>query len=576
MAGISIRPAERAARVWRGATSDLTGERSELDSERARWIGLLEGQSRLIELIAKGAGLEQTLERLSVLIETVASSARCAIMLGDAHDGRLGHAIASSMPADLKTALEKSTHGTIGPIAACAVRREPVTIADVATEQRWLEFARLLRQFDFQCCAMQPILGQDGATLAVIVLCYSKLHALETDDCRLVDALCPLGRIAIESHRRVNALESANERFASIAASIPGVLYQRIVNLDTGDIRYSYISEGARDFFGVSPEEILADPKALFDCHAPEFRATFRENLLAASRELAMWDVEAPIIARDGKHKWSHAIARPRRLPDGSVLWSGVILDATRIKEANLALAASSRAKSDFLANMSHELRTPLNAIIGFSDVIRNELFGELKVPQYKSYIDDIHASGVHLLKLINDILDVAKIEAGKLELNDELVDLQELVGATLRLVRERADSQGVELAAQFPPPTPALLGDERKLKQILLNLLSNAVKFALPGGKAMVRVTLADNGGVTIVVTDTGIGIPSDYIGKAFDPFIQVDSGLNRKFNGTGLGLTLTKAMVELHGGTIELASALGQGTSVTMRFPAERTRIQ
>ncbi len=201
---------------------------------------------------------------------------------------------------------------------------------------------------------------------------------------------------------------------------------------------------------------------------------------------------------------------------------------------------------------------------------------GDLKVPQYKSYVDDIHASGVHLLKLINDILDVAKIEAGKLELNDELVDLHELVGTSLRLVRERAESQSVDLAAEFPPSMPALLGDERKLKQILLNLLSNAIKFTLPGGKATVRVSNADNGGLTVVVSDTGIGIPLEYIGKAFDPFVQVDSGLNRKFNGTGLGLTLTKAMVELHGGTIELASALGQGTSVTMRFPPERTRMQ
>jgi signal transduction histidine kinase len=577
MVGISARPSDRAAKAWRGASADRTREGSELDNERARWIGLLEGQSRLVELIAKGAGLEQTLERLGVLIETVASSARCAIMLRDAEDDHLERVMAPSLPTEFKAALkEVSAVGTSGPLEACAVRREPVTIVDVAAERRWPEFVRLLRQFEFSCCAMQPILGQDGKTLAVIVLCYSELHALETDDCRMVDALCPLARIAIESYRRVNALESTNERFASIAASIPGVLYQRVVDLDTADIRYTYISEGARDFFGVSPEEILADPNALFDCHGPEFRATFRENLLSASRDLTMWDVEAPIIARGGKHKWSHAIARPRRLPDGSVLWSGVILDATRIKEANLALAASSRAKSDFLANMSHELRTPLNAIIGFSDVIRNELFGELKVPQYKSYVDDIHASGVHLLKLINDILDVAKIEAGKLELDDELVDLRELIGTSLRLVRERAESQSVDLGAEFPAVTPALLGDELKLKQILLNLLSNAIKFTLPGGKATVRVSLADNGGLTIVVSDTGIGIPPEYIGRAFHPFVQVDSGLNRKFNGTGLGLTLTKAMVELHGGTIELASALGRGTSVTMRFPPERTRTQ
>jgi signal transduction histidine kinase len=287
---------------------------------------------------------------------------------------------------------------------------------------------------------------------------------------------------------------------------------------------------------------------------------------------MRMWDVEAPLIARDGTRKWSHTIARPQRLADGTVLWSGVILDATRTKEANIALAATSIAKAQFLANMSHELRTPLNAIIGFSDLMRKEANGPLAVAEYRDYVDDIHDSGTHLLKLINDILDISRLEAKKLDLDEEPLDVRAVVDASLRAMRERAAARGIAMSAEFPAELPHLVADERKLKQVLLNLLSNSIKFSECGATARVRVALDAGGGLHLSVADTGIGIAEHDLPKIFDPFFQADGGLDRRFEGSGLGLTLTKAIVELHGGTIELESRLGEGTVATVRFPPER----
>lgn len=242
------------------------------------------------------------------------------------------------------------------------------------------------------------------------------------------------------------------------------------------------------------------------------------------------------------------------------------------LTDAKLAAETANRAKSDFLATMSHELRTPLNAIIGFSELILQEAMGPLGNARYYDYVKDINTSGQHLLAIVNDLLDLTKAEAGRLELTVETISLRDVVGPPMRLLSERASNAGLTLAARIADDLPAFRADERKVKQVLLNLLSNAVKFTPAGGRIEITAGLTPSGDLAIAVKDTGIGIASEHFGKVFEPFGQVDNMLTRSREGTGLGLPLVKAIMELHGGGVQLDSTIGVGTTVTITVPAGR----
>jgi PAS domain S-box-containing protein len=242
------------------------------------------------------------------------------------------------------------------------------------------------------------------------------------------------------------------------------------------------------------------------------------------------------------------------------------------LREAKEAAEASDRTKSEFLANISHELRTPLNAIIGFSEVIAEAMMGPVGTPRYTEYARDIRNSGVHLLSIINDLLDISKIEAGRFELHEETAAPHELLEASIRLVRERAEKAGLRCEMLAPTDLPQLAVDPRAMKQILLNLLSNAVKFTPSGGSVRANAHLDAAGGLVFAVADTGIGMRPEDIPRALAPFTQIDSQFSRRHEGTGLGLPLAKKLVELHGGSLDLASTPGQGTTVTVRLPPTR----
>ncbi len=233
---------------------------------------------------------------------------------------------------------------------------------------------------------------------------------------------------------------------------------------------------------------------------------------------------------------------------------------------------AANQAKSEFLAAMSHELRTPLNAVIGFSEIIKDETFGPVGSTRYRDYANDINQSGQHLLDLINDILDLSKVEAGVDELHEEDIDIRDLTRAVFTLVGERARRESTKLELDLADDLPLLRADERKLKQILVNLLSNAIKFTEAGGLITLKAWCRSDSGFVFQVIDTGIGIAPEDIQKALSQFGQVDSDLNRQYDGTGLGLPLTKCLAELHGGGLDLQSQVGVGTTATIRLPASR----
>jgi two-component system cell cycle sensor histidine kinase PleC len=242
------------------------------------------------------------------------------------------------------------------------------------------------------------------------------------------------------------------------------------------------------------------------------------------------------------------------------------------LEEARGRAEAANQAKSQFLTIMTHELRTPLNAIIGFTDLMQNATFGAVEPPRYRDYVTDINDAANQLLAIINDVLDMAKIEQGKMVLYDEPVDLKDLIGVALRMVGERAQSARLSLASELPDETVTLHADARALRHILLNLLSNAIKFTPAGGGITVRLDLEPNGGVELAVADTGIGMAPEHVPVALTPFAQVENAYTRKYDGTGLGLPLVKSLVEMHGADLAIKSRLGAGTVVRISFAAER----
>jgi signal transduction histidine kinase len=242
------------------------------------------------------------------------------------------------------------------------------------------------------------------------------------------------------------------------------------------------------------------------------------------------------------------------------------------LTEAKGDAERSSRAKSEFLANMSHELRTPLNAIIGFSEVIKDERLGPVGTLAYGEYAEKIHESGLHLLDLVNDILDLSMVEAGAADVADEVVKVSTIVEAAVRLIGQTAAKRSLKIERDLPDRLPMLRADPRKLQQILLNLLSNAIKFTPPRGRVRLKAWNSEDGGFVIQVIDTGVGIAPEDIPKALSHFGRIGNVFTQQQGGTGLGLPLAKTLVELHGGSLDLQSAVGHGTTVTVRLPSAR----
>ena len=845
---------------------------------------LLKSQSELFQLSATGESLETVLDQLALMSENFLGPAYCSVHLIEPDTANLKQLAAPNLPDGLRAALDDVPidHHEF-PFAAAICRGTLVDAHDFSSRRKWQKIARLGADLGLKGCWAQPIMSSEGEVLGSVSLYFLEPLQPSEDDIELLEAIAALAAFLIRHDWNERSLKRADERLASLAKTIPGIVYQRLVTPE-GDIRYTYISEGVKDLFGVTPQEILRDSRALFDCHGPEYRATFRKRLLEASRELKMWDVEAQIITRDGEEKWTHAIARPHRQPDGSVLWDGIILDASRIKKAEIAAAAASartrkiiveslsegiilfdpddrlvvcnsryqelysglediikpgaqyqdiaraelrlldegaseqtlerrlierlaqhelpeskherqwpdgrwimisehrtsdggtvilytevtdmkrreeelqrarslaetanlqlestnlqldialehmaqglsvfdadqrlvlcnhqyakifglppeltqpgvsmraqmdhsfgndgdpdpwsqglieerleragrrtegtyqlhlldgsiievmhrpldnggavetfadvtetartqealresedrmrgqleellenrermeqqseelkklaeglawaveeaeaanRAKSEFLAKMSHELRTPLNAVIGFSEAMKNQIFGPIGNARYTSYITNICDSGMHLLGLINDLLDLSKVEAGGFSLQDETVEIPFLFQNCVSLIEERAERAGQTLEIDCPSGLPPIRADVMRLKQILLNLLSNSVKYTPEGGRISMTAALTQDGRLELSVTDTGIGISDDHLPVVMQPFRQVENAMCRNHEGTGLGLPLAKALVELHDGWLEIESEEGRGTTARVLLPASR----
>ena len=392
-------------------------------------------------------------------------------------------------------------------------------------------------------------IGYRGAGANISVQVLAERHAAKTRE-QLVDAIESIsdGLILFDADEK---FVMCNSRYRQIFKEIdqlfvPGTHFKKIISAVAG----ADIVVGARGNQKNWIKERLAERKN------PGSKTARREELLHDGTWL-----------RFNEYKTS----------DGGLLL--LLTDITVLRQAGKELLTAknqaevaNRAKSDFLAGMSHELRTPLNAIIGFSEVMISEIYGEIKQKKYSEYITDINQSGIHLLKLINDILDISKIESGTVILNESVLSIRKTVEISIRLIENTARQGGLTLKVNVPNKLPSLLADERRVNQILLNLVSNAVKFTPAGGTVAIGASLNAAGALVVSVSDTGMGISSDQIENVMSEFGQVDSAVAREKEGTGLGLPLTRGLMHVHGGKLKMVSKLGKGTTVKAIFPKER----
>ncbi len=373
---------------------------------------------------------------------------------------------------------------------------------------------------------------------------------------------------------RTEHMIAAQSHIADLFESI-----QDALALFDADDRLVLFNQRYRELYGDTPELLQIGLPFEEGCRAAIARfypARSTELEARAQRRLALHrSLPCSHEQQVADGRWFKV--REVRTRDGGTLvaWTDISDEKRReeeLHESMIRAEAANRAKSAFLANMSHELRTPLNAIIGFSEMMTREMLGPLHNERYAEYACDIHASGTHLLEIINEILEFSKAEAGRLSLNEEELDIAAVIAGALRLVREQAQQAGIGLHLKAPPGLPRLRADELRLRQIVLNLLSNAIKFTASGGRVELRVAADARQGCVIEVSDNGIGIAPEDLPRALQPFGQVDNFMTRRHPGTGLGLPLAKSLVELHGGTMSLVSAPGRGTTVTVRLPAGR----
>ena len=402
------------------------------------------------------------------------------------------------------------------------------------------------------------------------------IYVPHLDDAGNVQGIYGLVIDVTDRKQAEQAARDSEMKFSKMLAIAPDA----IIATD-GEFNIRIFNKGAERIFGFASAEVIGQS---IDILLPErFRghhAHHMNGFLSEEEDSRMMSERGELYGRrkDGTEFPAEASISKLQVGDETVL-TVMLHDISERKvfEAELIAAKekaeyADRAKSEFLANMSHELRTPLNAIIGFSEMMSKQTFGPLGDQHYAEYSDGIFESGDHLLSLINDILDISKIEAGRVELNESSLDILGVIKDCLLLIGPRAKDSGLKTLNQPNGQLPPLFADERLVKQMLLNLLSNAVKFTPEGGTVTVTCEEIDSGELVLAVTDTGIGIARQDIAKAMLTFGQVDSALDRRYEGTGLGLPLVKSLTELHQGRFEIDSEVGVGTTASIRFPKDR----
>lgn len=571
-------------------------------------------QNSIIRLLAQGERLNAVLAEICESLEERLPNIKAAILIVAPNSDRLIHGSAPSLPDSYIQAINglpiSPSSGSCGTAAALGSR---VITPDIMIDPKWRNFIALARTHGIRACWSEPIFSGNGVVIGTLAIYRTEVGTPEEPEIKIANEFKDLASLAIQHRNSIDAHTEAHARLSSLTANIPGIVLQWTFGTDNKKT-LTFMSDGVSEISGFSRDTLIQSPKLLLRNIQPEDRRDLLRALdqCALSGEPVTHDFR---VKRDtGQVLWFRLLVQPRRRSDNVTVCDALGLDITdhmeferRLEESQRELNAkfielqrtkgrlevqtnalirttdevtkardmaedASRAKSEFLSNMSHELRTPLNAIMGFSGIIREQTFGPVGSTKYRDYARDINDAGRHLLELINSVLDFSKIESGNEELFEEWINVQDAIQSVTRILHDQAQRSDVSLAIEVPEKLPPLFADEQKLRQILINLLSNALKFTDGGGTVTVTAWYSASGGYVFQVVDTGIGIALEDIPKALGLFGQVDSAFNRRYEGTGLGLPLSKSLAEMHGGSLDIQSQIDVGTTVTVRFPSER----
>jgi len=414
--------------------------------------------------------------------------------------------------------------------------------------------------------AWLPLSLDTAAWMLVLALSYVATLVLDFD------------RLAKRMFRKGMALMQRNAMMRSLLEdSFDGI----VIAGDNG--RVELVNPAAAALLGADADTLVGrDAETLFEAAADAAPSDHENNGRPALRTTRLRRPDGGflpvefVVCRSVIRQGRHRLERRDSLRTVTIYTFRDIAERQRAeaaqREALAAAVAANRAKTEFIANMGHELRTPLNAIIGFSEIIKEQMFGAVGHEHYIAYAADIHKSGTRLLTTINGVLEMARIEGGRYQLEETAVDLGDIVDDAMGAVADAAGQKTLSIERRIHPDLPPLRADARALRQVLVSLLSNAVKFTGPGGKVAIEGAVDAAGHCLVSVADTGIGMSEDQLGGVVRPFHQADSSLARKYEGSGLGLSLAAGLMSLHGGSLDIASRPGSGTTVTLRFPAER----
>ena len=531
-------------------------------------------QGGILELVAEGAPIGRVMAALARSIDLMSPDYATSIRIVVA-DGNTERVAGDRLPAGFAGATRR-----LPPLDATALDRWRVAgqvyaIVDLVDHPQFGGHHAELAAHGFASVWFRYVLDVDGRVIGIISV-LSRRRGLPTpDEVTALNLASHLAAVAIRHQRARDAAEASEARFREIAEFTNDWLWET-----DADLRVVHLSERFFETTGLEPELYYGRPTRE-NVHPAGTEAERARQIDDIRARRPLRNILVYVDRPDGGRAFYRVSGRPMLDEAGAFVgYRGGATDVTdriqaerQLAEAKEAAERASRAKSEFLAAMSHELRTPLNAVLGFAEVLSGEMFGPLGNPRYREYARDIYDSGRHLLQLISDVLDLARLEAGRLELQEGEIEVPELIDEVQHMVRQQAEKAGLEMTTSIDPAVPPIRADRRRIKQVLLNLLSNSIKFTEAGGRIDILVeSEPETGGLVLSVRDTGIGIAADDIPRALNLFGQIEGALARRHEGTGLGLPLSRALAELHGGSMELASAPGKGTRVSILLPRER----